>query len=44
MRYEPLEEDSNVNIMLQSGVTIGDDKGKQPKESTWVREDPTKEP
>jgi len=28
MRFEPHEEDSNVNIVLQSGIAMGDDKGK----------------
>ena len=44
MKSEPREEDPNVNIVLQSGITIGDDKGKQPKESVWVCKAPTKEP
>ena len=43
MRSKPREEDLNVNIALQSGITTGDDKGKQPKESTWVRKAPMKE-
>lgn len=34
MRYESCEEDPNMKIMLQSGITVGDDKGKQPKYST----------
>ena len=34
MRSEPCEEDHNVNIMLKSGITTGDDKGKQLEEST----------
>jgi len=29
MRFEPCEEDPNVNTMLWIGITIGDDKGKQ---------------
>ena len=44
MRSEPREEDPNVNMMLRSDMTMGDDKGKQPKESAWVRKAPTKEP
>lgn len=44
MRSKPCEEDPHVNIMLQSGITIGDDKGKQPEESFWVCKAPTKEP
>jgi len=44
MRYAPCEEDPNVNIVLRSGIMIEDDKGKQPKESAWVRKAPTKEP
>lgn len=44
MTSEPREEDPNVNILLQSGITTRDDKGKQPEESTWVCKAPTKEP
>jgi len=44
MRYEPRKEDLNVNVMLRSGMTIGDDKGKQSEESVWVHKAPTKEP
>lgn len=44
MRSEPREEDPNVNMMLKSGKTTGDDKGKQLEESAWVRKAPTKEP
>ena len=43
MRAEPREEDPNVNIMLRSGITTGDDKGKQTEESGWVRKAPEKE-
>ena len=43
MRSEPREEDPNVNMMLKSSVTTGEDKGKQPEEDTWVRKTPTKE-
>jgi len=32
MRSEPREEDLNVNIVLRSGITTGDDKGKQSEE------------
>jgi len=28
MRSEPCQEDLNVNIMLRSDITIGDDKGE----------------
>ena len=28
MRSEPREEDPNVNMMLRSGATTGEDKGK----------------
>ncbi len=28
MRSEPHEEDTNVNIVLQIGIIMGDDKGK----------------
>ena len=44
MRSKPCEEDLNVNIVLRSGITIGDDKGKQPEEIAWVCKAPTKEP
>ena len=37
MRYEQREEDLNVNIVLQSGITTRDDKGKQLEDNTWVR-------
>ena len=30
--------------MLQSGITTGDDKGKQPEKCVRVRKAPTKEP
>jgi len=43
MRCEVHEEDPNVNMMLRSGTTIGEDKGNQLKEDTWVCKDPTKE-
>jgi len=43
MRSEPREEDPNVNIVLRSGITTMDDKGKQPEESTWVCKAPMKE-
>ena len=33
----------NVNIMLGSGIKMGDEKGKQPEESSWVHKAPTKE-
>jgi len=44
MRSELREEDPNVNIVLRSGITTGDDKGKQPEESVWVHKAPTEEP
>jgi len=44
MRSKPRKEDPNVNMMLRSSVTTGEDKGKQPEEDTWVRKAPTKEP
>ncbi len=28
MKFEPREEDLNVNIVLWSGIMMGDDKGK----------------
>jgi len=44
MRSKPCEGDPNVNMMLRSGATMGEDKGKQPKEDTWVRKATAKEP
>ena len=44
MRSEPRQEDPNVNMMLESGMTTGEDKGKWPEEDTWVHKAPTKEP
>ena len=44
MRSKLREEDPNVNIVLRSGATTGEDKGKQLEEDTWVRKGPTKEP
>ena len=44
MRSEPCEEDPNVNMILRSGMTMGDDKRKHPEESTWVRKALEKEP
>jgi len=43
MRSQPREEDLNVSIVLRSGIATGDDKGKQPKDSAWIRKAPTKE-
>ena len=43
MRSELREEDPNVNIVLWSGIMMGDDKGKHPKDSTCVSKVPTKE-
>lgn len=40
---EPCKEDLTINIVLQSGITMGDDKGKQPKDSIWVCKALTKE-
>jgi len=36
MRVEPREEDPNVNIVLRSGIAMGDDKGKQPEDNARV--------
>ncbi len=43
MRFEPRDEDPNVNIVLRSGITTGDDKGKQPGKNGWFRKAPEKE-
>lgn len=44
MRFEPRMEDTNVNSVLWSDITMGDDKGKQSEESAWVRKAPIREP
>ena len=44
MRSKPHDEDPNMNMMLRICTAIGEDKGKQPEEDTWVRKAPTKEP
>ena len=44
MRSEPREEDPNVNMMLRSGATIGEDKGKKSEEDTWFHKAPSKQP
>ena len=44
MRFELREEDPNVNMMLRSIMTMGEDKGKKTEENTWVRKAPAKEP
>lgn len=44
MRSEPHKEELNVNMMLRSGMAMGEDTGKQPEKSTWVRKAPSKEP
>lgn len=36
MKAEPREEDPNVNMMLRSGATTEEDKGKQLKEDAWL--------
>lgn len=43
MRAEPCEEDQSINIILRSGMTMGKDKGTQPKEDICVRKAPKKE-
>lgn len=43
MRSKPRKEDLNVNIVLRSGTAMGDDKGKQPEDSTWVDKAQAKE-
>lgn len=44
MRSEPREEDPNVNMLLRSGATTGEDNGKKLKDDTWVCRAPKKEP
>ena len=43
MSSEPRKEDPNVNIVLRSGIAMGNNKGKQPEDSAWVRKAPEKE-
>jgi len=43
MRSESCEEDLNVNIVPQSGIAMGDVKGKQPEDSTCVHKASVKE-
>ena len=43
MRVELREEDPKINIMLWSGMTTCEDKGKQPAEGEWVCKAPKKE-
>jgi len=43
MRVEPCEEDPKISIVLGTGATTGEDKGKQPEEGEWVRKSPEKE-
>lgn len=43
VRFEPCEEDPNMNMVLRSSTTIGKDKGRRPEEETWVCKASTKE-
>lgn len=43
MRSKLYEEDLKVNIVLQSGLTTGVDKGKQPEDIIWVHKALVKE-
>lgn len=43
IRSELHEEYPNVDIMIWSGIMIGDGKGNIPEESTWVLKAPIKE-
>ena len=43
MRFEPYKEDPKVNIMIWSGTTTREDKGKQLAEGVWVCKSPKKE-
>lgn len=42
MKSEPHKEYLNMNMMLRSGASIGEDKGKQREEDAWVHRAPTK--
>lgn len=37
MRSEPRKDEPSVNIVTWSGIATGEDKGKKPEESIWVR-------
>jgi len=39
----PPTQNLNVNIVLRSGIVMGDDKGKQLEDNTWVRKALVKE-
>ena len=43
MRVEPHEEDTNVNIDIRTGISMGENKGKQPEDNAWVRKSLVKE-
>ena len=43
MKAELCEEDPNMNMMLKSSTTTGEDKGKQLEEDARVRKAPTKQ-
>jgi len=43
MRSKPHEEDPNMNMVLRSGATTWEDRGKKPEDDTWVCKAPTKE-
>jgi len=43
MRFELRGEDLNLNMVLQSEITMGDDKGKQLEDNTWVHKASAKE-
>jgi len=36
MRVEPRKEDHSINIMMRSGIAMGQDKGKKPETEGWV--------
>lgn len=43
MSVEPCKEDHSINIMIGSGISTGEDKGKQPETEGWVRKATEKE-
>lgn len=42
MNVEPWVEEPNINMLLWSGATIGEDKGNQSETDAWIRKVPLK--
>ena len=43
MREKPSKEDHSINIVRQSGISMGEDKGKRPENKGWVHKATEKE-